>query len=618
MTAEHFDVVIVGAGFAGIGMAMRLARESTHTFVVLERANDVGGTWRDNTYPGAACDIPSHLYSFSFRQKPDWSHVFARGPEIAEYLRDCVRSAGLGPSIRFGTELTAAAWDARQQCWHVTTSRGVFTARALVTAVGRLSEPRLPDISGLDTFTGEVMHTSRWNHDLDIAFAGTRVGVVGTGASAVQVVPEVARLVRETNETSGELVVFQQSAAWVIPRDDREYTRDEQRDFAADPARLDASREAIFDRAERVFAQRLGEPEALAAARGVARTHLEAQITDPALRAALTPDYELGCKRVLLSNDFYPALTEPHVTLEASALSSVDGRVVTAASGARYELDVLIFATGFHTTEPPFARLITGSGGERLSDHWARGMTAYASTVVHGYPNLFILDGPNASLGHNSAIHMIETQVQYVLGALDELAEHPDAALDVTADAETAYTAALDARAANTVWLTGGCSSWYRDPRSGRLTLLWPGTARSFREANGRFDAEPFDAEPFAAEPFAAKPFEASAAGDAEGRDDEGQLQRQAREGDGAASGGSGIPSHLQVAGEDSHEEGGRERSAEATGAWDRQGDTGRELGHSREVDPGAGTAGQLRRHNGVEHARAHEVNDPRAEQQGG
>ncbi|RFA11312.1 4-hydroxyacetophenone monooxygenase [Subtercola boreus] len=480
---EHVDVLVVGAGFAGLGLGIRLARETTHTFVIVERADSVGGTWRDNTYPGVACDIPSHLYSFSFRQKPDWSSVYAPGAEIRAYLGECAREEGLLPHLRLATELLHARWSDDDGRWHVSTTGGDFTARALVTAAGRLSEPRFPAIDGLDTFPGPRFHTSRWNHDVDLT--GKRVGITGTGASAVQVLPGVA-------DVAAEVVVFQRSAPYVVPRHDRDYSEAEKTAFAGDPQLLDDSRSEIFRRAEETFPSRLGREPQLGAQRALWRNHLEAQIADPALREALTPDYEIGCKRVLVSNDYYPALGRPNVYLENAALTSFDGRTATASNGRSHDLDVLVFATGFHSTRQPYADRIAGRGGELLSAHWANGMTAYASTVVHGYPNLFIIDGPNASLGHNSAIHMIETQLAYVLGALEHLSGHPDAALDVRADAEAAYTDAIDAAAAETVWLTGGCRSWYVDDRSRRLTLLWPGYALTFREANGRFDAAPF------------------------------------------------------------------------------------------------------------------------------
>lgn len=469
------DVAVVGAGLAGVGLGARLRRAGRLGFTVLERADDVGGTWRDNVYPGVACDIPSALYSYSFLPQPAWSRVFAPGAEIHRYVRDVVRSEGLTPHLRLGTDLTGARWDDDAGTWHLSTSRGPLNARVLVTAVGRLSEPRVPEIPGLGTFPGRMFHSARWDGR---SLAGLRVGVVGTGASAVQLVPEVAR-------EAASVVVLQRTPPWVLPRGDRAYA----------PGEALPDRDALAREAERLFDARVAGSAAEAALRDRAREHLRAQVPDPALRALLTPDYAVGCKRALFSDDWYPALQRPHVTLEPSAPVAVEGTTVVAASGARYDVDVLVLATGFETTRPPFARLVTGRGGRTLAEHWADGMTSHASTVVHGFPNLFVLDGPNAGLGHHSALEVIEAQIGFVLGALDHL-EATGGPLEVSATAEAAYTREVDRRAAATVWLQGGCRSWYVDERSGRLTLLWPGRAAEFRERFGVFDPRPFAAEP--------------------------------------------------------------------------------------------------------------------------
>lgn len=487
------DVAIIGAGFAGLGMATLLARRGRESFVVLERADAVGGTWRDNTYPGIACDIPAHLYSFSFRPPVDWRSVYPSGAEIRRYLEQTVDDEGLRPHIRFGAALCAANWDAAEHVWEITTTSSgcgdgtgvpgtyAIRARSLVMAVGRLSEPRLPEIEGLGSFPGQVVHTAEWDDALEVE--GARIGVVGTGASAVQVIPHLARVAEE-------LVVFSRTPPYVVPRDDRPYS-DAERAAMLDPDTANAVRENMLRDADRAFRQRLGLHPDIDEIRARAHTQLHTQVADPQLRAALTPGYEIGCKRILLSDDFYPALQQPNVTFEPSALASVTESKATARSGRRYDLDILVMATGFEAARPPAAGRIAGRDGHLLRDHWADGMVSYASTVVSGFPNFFVLDGPNAALGHNSAIYMIETQLHYVLGALDHLDAAGATWLEVSADAEAAYTREIDERSASTVWLTG-CDSWYVDPRSGRLTLLWPGTAESFRERNGTFDPEPF------------------------------------------------------------------------------------------------------------------------------
>lgn len=478
------DVAIVGAGFAGIGMATRLARRATESFVIVERADAVGGTWRDNTYPGIACDIPAHLYSFSFRGPYDWSRLYPSGGDIRRYLQQTVDDEGLAAHLRLGCDLREASWDPVAAQWELRTSTGDVRARALVLAVGRLSEPRLPDIDGLDEFTGTVVHTAAWRDDL--LRGGERIGVVGTGASAIQVVPHLA-------DAAEELVVFGRTPPYVVPRGDRAFTATERAHWlVADHAR--DRRDELLLEADNAFRQRLGLHPDIDEIRARALGHLRAQIGSAELRSMLTPEYEIGCKRILLSDDFYPTLTRPDVVYEPSALESVVECKAHAASGHTYDLDILVMATGFEATRPPAARHIRGRDAELLDEHWSSGMTSYASTTVHGFPNMFVLDGPNAALGHNSAIYMIETQLDYVLGALDHMSRTAIRSMEVTAEAEDDYTAEIDRRAADTVWLTG-CDSWYVDRRSGRLTLLWPGTAVSFRERNGTFDPAPYAIE---------------------------------------------------------------------------------------------------------------------------
>lgn len=494
---EEVDVAVVGAGFAGLGAALRLARR-TETYAVLERADDLGGTWQANRYPGVGCDVPSHLYSYSEQRTGvapgDWSRVFARGGEIHAYLRRAAADAGVLPHVHLRTEVLDAAW--RDGRWHLRLrQRGAgdgarvreLVARSLVMAVGRLSEPRWPEVPGLrDPRPGglRAVHTSDWPTDLDVA--GLRVGVVGTGATAAQLVPAIAG-------RAAHVVVLQRTPAYVVPRGDQAYDAAERAALRA-PGAAGALRERLFAEQDRGVAARLAPGPARDELRARALDHLAAQVADPGLRALLTPAYEVGCKRVVLSDDWYPALQRDDVTLEPTALVRVEGDRVVAASGREHALDLLVLATGFASTEPPFAERVAGRGARRLAEHWARGMVAYNSTTVHGFPNLFVLDGPNASLGHHSVVDMIETQVAYVLGALDRLATDPALALEPTATAEEAYVAEIDRRSRGTVWLTGGCRSWYVDERSGRLTLLWPGSSAAFRARLDSFDPDAYAA----------------------------------------------------------------------------------------------------------------------------
>ena len=475
------SIIIVGAGFGGLGMAMRLKQEGQDDFVILERAEDVGGAWRDNTYPGVACDVPSHLYSFSYMPKPDWSRVFSPGGEIWDYLRECTHKSGLIPHIQFGAELQKAEWDAGSRRWLVETPRGKWRAQFLITATGVLADAHLPNIPGVDGFKGTAFHSARWDHSVDLK--GKRVGIVGSGASAIQIVPELAK-------TAGELVVFQRSAPYIVPRPDSAYSKAEKRSFARLPEMMDDLRSEIFWTGEYMFAQRRAVPAFVAEARNMALGHLSDQIPDEDLRAKLTPDYEIGCKRVLIANTYYPVFNEDHVTLETSALASVDGETAVAASGNSYDLDVLIFATGFEAPEPPVAHIIHGSGGKKLVDQWDRGMQAYESTAVPGFPNMFMVVGSNTGLGHHTMVFMIEAQVDDILGALDHAAQSGFEIIEAKPEAEAAYLHDIETRAEGTVWIDGGCKFWYTDPRSDRLTVLWPDFAYAFRDENGTFHPE--------------------------------------------------------------------------------------------------------------------------------
>lgn len=512
----NVDVAIIGAGFAGIGAAIALERAGRGDFVVLERAHAIGGTWRDNVYPGVACDIPSHLYSYSFMPNPEWTRVFAPGAEIREYLEHAAAVSGVHDRVRFGSELRSAAWDERRQVWRLDVAASTraapslrephgaaasaaepIEARAIVLAAGRLTEPRIPDVPGLTAFSGPVMHTAAWDDSIDLD--GRRVAVIGSGASAVQIAPELAK--------RGQVTVFQRTPAWVLPRADRAYDAGEREQFGTDPTLIEAVRQEAYLAGEAMIPQRLGDLDALDWAQARALAHLYAQVPDPGLRAALMPSYEIGCKRAVFSDDWYPAIASGAIELEASALVEVRdsgaGQALVAASGAQHEVDAIVLATGFHTSRQPYARLVTGEGGELLDEHWAQGMTSVASTMVSGYPSLFILDGPNASLGHNSSILMIEAQLDYVLEALAHRDATGGAPLRPTAAAEAEYTAHIDAAAATTVWLTGGCRSWYVDERSGRLTLLWPDSVPAFRARGARFDPADFLAPERSGTPFA-------------------------------------------------------------------------------------------------------------------
>lgn len=481
---EAAEILIIGAGFAGLGMGTQLRRHGREDFLIIERADEVGGTWRDNTYPGAACDVPSHLYSFSFAMNPHWSGFYTPGPEIQAYIVGVAEREGLYPHIRFNANMEEARWDQAAERWIVRTPRGTFTGRYLITGTGHLADPKLPDIPGLADFAGDVFHSARWNHD--VALAGKRVAVVGTGASAIQVVPELAQIAEQ-------LVVFQRTPAWVIPRIVKPYTPAVQRMFERAPETMQRERDDIFWFAESSYAQRRAVPAALDAVTKQALGNLAKAIENPELREELTPHYTPGCKRVLSSNAYYPAFARPNVALEPSALTRVEGSIAYGADGVGYEVDAIVLCTGFEAAQPPFADNVIDAEGRTLAEHWSTGMSAFDSTAVAGFPNLFAINGPNTSLGHNSIVYIIESQVQYILEALDRADTEGLRTIVPTQAAQDEYVDKIQERAATAVWLLdGGCNSWYVDARSGKLTLIWPDYAYDFRARNGHFTGAGF------------------------------------------------------------------------------------------------------------------------------
>ncbi|WP_420125171.1 flavin-containing monooxygenase [Longimicrobium sp.] len=470
-------IAIIGSGFGGLGTAIRLKQRGMDDFVVLERAGDVGGTWRDNTYPGCACDVQSHLYSFSFAPNPDWSRSFSPRPEIQTYLRRCARQFGILPHVRFHHEVTDARWDDDVQRWRIQTSRGSLTAQVVVMAAGALSDPAIPNLPGLDRFEGRAFHSAQWDHAYGLH--GKRVAVIGTGASAIQFVPEIQPQV-------ARLHVFQRTPPWILPRHQRELGAGERRLFRGVPAAQRAVRGAIYlAREAMVLAFR--NPRAMGVAQRVALRHLRQSVPDPALRKKLTPDWTMGCKRVLLSNEYLPALAQPNVEVVTDGIAEVRARSIVTADGAEREVDAIIFGTGFQPTDPPLARHTRGRDGRTLADVWAGSPRAHVGTTVAGFPNLFMLMGPDTGLGHTSVVYMIEAQIEHLLGALGHMRAHGIAALQPRVEAQEAFVAALDRRMAGTVWTSGGCRSWYLDATS-RNSTLWPDFTWRFRRRVARFE----------------------------------------------------------------------------------------------------------------------------------
>ncbi|MGI6873791.1 flavin-containing monooxygenase [Amycolatopsis sp. 3B14] len=467
--AEHTrtGVIIVGTGFSGLGMAIQLRKEGREDFVILEKADDVGGTWRDNTYPGCACDIQSHMYSFSFEQNPNWSRSFSPQPEIWDYLRGVARKYDLYERTRFGQEMTGARWDPDEHRWHVTTKNGdTFSGRFLVNGVGALHLPQIPDLKGIERFQGKTFHSAQWDHDYDLR--GKRVAVVGTGASAIQFIPAIAPEVEQ-------LHVFQRTPAWVMPKPDHAMPEWAKSVFAKIPGTQRAYRNLLYWMLEARAIGFNGHQGLMKVAQKLAKSNIDKHIDDPALRAKLTPDYVMGCKRVLISNDYYPALNRDNVDVITNGVAEVTQTAVIDTAGVEREVDAIIFGTGFHVTDAFDNLDIIGVEGRKLNKEWAtEGMRTHLGITVNGFPNVFFLLGPNTGLGHNSVVFMIESQIRYVAEAIRLVEQTGAGALEPRAEVQERFNAEIQQKLAKGVWTQGGCKSWYLDAKGVNRTI-WPG-----------------------------------------------------------------------------------------------------------------------------------------------
>ena len=476
------QVLIIGAGFAGLGLAMRLRQQGQEHFLILEKAGEPGGTWRDNSYPGAACDVPSHLYSFSFEPKTDWSRRYAPQPEIFAYVRQCIDNHGLQPKIRCNSEVAEAWFDEEAALWRVTTTDGAaFSARALVSACGQLNRPLYPQFPGLERFAGESFHSARWRHDIDLT--GKRVAVIGTGASAIQFVPAIVPKVKQ-------LTLFQRTPAYVLAKPDRAYSRLELTLMQRWPwmQKLDRGLQYLYHEARGVAFFVL--PGLMKLMRGSFLRYLAREVSDAGLRAKLTPDYPMGCKRILISNDYYPALAQPQVAVVNEAIREVSEHGVITADGREHAADVLIYGTGFAASDFLAPMQIRGLGGLELNQAWKDGAEAYKGISVNGFPNLFILYGPNTNLGHNSIIYMLESQFPYVLACLDKL-EQGVRYLDVRKPVQDAWNQRVQHAIEHSVW-EQGCSSWYKNA-AGKHTNNWSGFTFSYRRHTRQPDWSAYD-----------------------------------------------------------------------------------------------------------------------------
>lgn len=463
-------VAIIGAGFGGVGLAVRL-KQSGIDFILFEKAASVGGVWRENTYPGAACDVPSHLYSFSFEPKPDWPRKYAEQPHILGYLEHCARKYDLLKHMRFKTEIESAAFDEASGLWTLRTKSGEeFQARALVTACGQLNRPATPALKGLENFRGAKFHSALWDHTVDLA--GKRVAVVGTGASAIQFVPTVVA-------KAARMTLFQRSPPWIMPKPDRIFHGFEKALMRFVPGVTALYRSTTYLRCEaRLIGFRKGTWMNALGVR-LALRHLRSQIPDEQLRLQLTPDYTFGCKRVLISNEYLKALARPNAAVVTDSIAEVTADAIVTSTGQTYPADVLILGTGFQATDFLAPMRVTGRGGRDLNEAWRDGAEAYLGMTIPGFPNFFLLYGPNTNLAHNSVVYMIESQIRYILGCLEVLAQHPGAVLDLKAERLRSYAEEIQTRLDRSVW-SAGCANWYKNA-NGRITNNWPGFTFEYR-----------------------------------------------------------------------------------------------------------------------------------------
>lgn len=477
--AQH-DVIVIGSGFSGIGAGIRLTQEGINDFIILEKHQSLGGTWRDNTYPGCECDVPSALYSYSFAQNKKWSKVFAGQKEILTYTEKTARDFGIMPFLRFGIHVQNIVWQEAQQHWLIDTEQGTYQANKVISCVGYLHEPILPTISGLDSFKGDVFHSSRWNHEVDLT--GKRVAVIGTGASAIQFIPEIQEKVKE-------LIAFQRTPQWILPKPDIKVNKLVRALFQL-PFTLNLFRKTLYLGME-IFGLGFRKPVILKRLQGLATWHINRHIKNEALKEKIIPDYTMGCKRVLLSNHYYKALAKDNVEVVASGVDRIEGNTIIASNGERCEADVIILGTGFHVSDVPIAKHVQGKSGKTMNDIWQGSPEAYRGTTITDFPNFFLVLGPNLAIGHNSAFIIIEAQLNYVMGALTEMRDNNLSRLEVNSAAQKVYNEKVQQDLQTTVWNTGGCSSYYID-ENGKNSIGFPWSTFKLRKMLAKFDGQAY------------------------------------------------------------------------------------------------------------------------------
>ena len=481
---EQQRAVIVGAGLGGLCAGIHLLRAGISDFTILERDPQPGGTWRDNVYPGCACDVPVALYQFSFAPSIHWRHVFPRVSEMQEYVRQLIANFDLAPHLKTGDGARSARWDEDGCRWRIRTETGAeFEAQTLIVALGQLNRPKLPDIPGRDSFAGPAFHSARWNDSAPLE--GKRVGVVGCAASAVQLIPEIAKV-------AGHLTVFQRTPNWLLPRLDREIIEEEMALLITAPHVGELTREQIYQNADCLFWQAFSwTPQGRAAFTRLSTMHMESQVADPEMRRKLTPEYPIGCKRVLFADDYYPALQLPNVTLDTAAIERITPQGIRTSDAVDHPLDVLIFATGFETTDWHWSLDVIGRDGVRLSDVWKDGPEAYLGLTVSGFPNLFMQYGPNTNLGHNSITFMLERQSEYIVQALLEIERRGLCAMEPAREVQDRFNREQQEALAHTTWADPRGHNWYVNA-AGRNTQNWHSHTRDYAAATKTVNFEDY------------------------------------------------------------------------------------------------------------------------------
>ena len=480
-STPNYEVAIIGAGFSGVGAGIQLKKKNQDSFIIFEKGKEVGGTWRDNTYPGCACDIPSFLYSYSFEPNPKWSHTFSPQQEILDYLKKCVDKYGLNPHINYNTKITSLRFNESKGYWTISDMAGnQTTAKVVISAVGPFNAPNIPNIHGADSFKGEKFHSLNWNHNYNLK--GKRVAVIGTGASAIQFIPEIATQVKD-------LHIFQRTAPWVVPRPNEKISSKAHSRFEKFPWIQKFWREVIYWFLEwrglslfsKNWVRKIRVKESL--------KHLNTQITDPELRKKLIPNYELGCKRVLVSSDYYPTLLRENVNLITEAVQEICPQGIKKSNGEIIELDAIIYGTGFHATTFNDVFEVFGREQFNLFEKWNKeGAEAYLGTAISGFPNLLFMVGPNSGLGHNSIIHMMESQYNYFLDYLDKLqkTKSPNTFFDLKKGVQKRFNEDIQKQLSKMVWSDGGCQSYYLRNGNGHNSSIWPGSTMKYRKKTKR------------------------------------------------------------------------------------------------------------------------------------